>query len=281
MPLYVYDMMKERRKRMADGSVTIGVVLDTAAFSASVAAVQGELGSLASRIQQSLNGAFSGATIDASLVSAIAGLSQGISAASAGVEQSMLELAVSATTAFVGGGWAVSGVRASTELAAGIASGGGAAISAAQAIAEEAISSFDGGEWSVIGASMMDGIASGIYAAGASVVAAINEVAREAEAAVKSYYDIRSPSALMRDEVGVMISRGIAEGILSGADFVRGAMETVGESAYLGRGSSARSQANAGAVGSVTQNIYLRDSDSSPYRTARRIRRESEAIFRG
>ncbi len=134
----------------------------------------------------------------------------------------------------------------------------------------------DMGTWEAIGEDMMSGIASGIYAAGTEVITAIRSVARQAEMAVKEYYDIRSPSGLMREEVGVMISRGIAEGILSGAGFVNRAMETVGA------GTERVRRAENGAVGnrSVTQNIYLRDSDSSPYKTARRIRRESEAMFR-
>ena len=80
----------------------------------------------------------------------------------------------------------------------------------------------------------------------------------------------------MRDEVGVMISRGIAEGILSGASYVNGAIAEVYGTREFGHNASS----SGGMQGNVTQNIYLRDDDVSPYRTARRIRRESEAIFR-
>ncbi len=41
-----------------------------------------------------------------------------------------------------------------------------------------------------------------------------------------------------------------------------------------GQGSEAKERA------AVTQNIYLRESDPSPYKTARAIRRESEAMLR-
>lgn len=260
---------------MADGSVTIGVILDTAAFAASVAAVQGQVTSLAAGINQSLANAFSGATIDASLVAAVANLAAGVLAASANVEAAMNVLAVQATNAFVGGGWTEAGIGAANAIAGGITSGGGAVTAAVQAIAQSAVSAFSAGAWSSIGSDMMAGIASGIRAAGAEVVSAINQVAGEAETAVKEYYDIQSPSALMRDEVGVMISRGIAEGILSGSGFVRSAMDSVGRQA-----DRVRMTGNTGSAGTVTQNIYLRDSDASPYKTARRIRRESEAIFR-
>ncbi|MBO5127730.1 MAG: hypothetical protein J6D10_09185 [Clostridia bacterium] len=263
---------------MADGSVTIGVVLDTAAFAASVAGIQGQLSGMAVSINQSLTNAFSGAAVDASLVAAIANLAAGVTAASGSVEAAMTALALSASAAFANGGWSEAGSLAAQGIAGGVSSGGGAVIAAVQAVANQALAAFSSGTWSSIGHDMMSGIAAGVRAAGAEVTAAINSVAREAEEAVKQYYDIKSPSGLMRDEVGVMISRGIAEGILSGAGFVNRAMETVGSGAERIR------RAESGTFGygsrSVTQNIYLRDNDASPYKTARRIRRESEAMFR-
>lgn len=80
---------------------------------------------------------------------------------------------------------------------------------------------------------------------------------------------------ILWEEIDRNMMTGISDGILSGADFVNGAMETVGRGAERVRGTESASGGR-----SVTQNIYLRDSDASPYRTARRIRRESEAIFR-
>ena len=154
-------------------------------------------------------------------------------------------------------------------------SGGAAVAQAVSGIASQAAGAFSAGGWYGVGASMMQGVAEGVRAAGAEVTAAIRAVSAEAEAAVKSYYAIASPSRLMRDEVGVMISRGIAEGITDGAPYVREAMS----GAWSGvRGSGAGVVQEGGR--SVTQNIYLRDTDASPYRTARRIRRESEAMFR-
>ena len=98
-------------------------------------------------------------------------------------------------------------------------------------------------------------------------------VTLQTENAVREHFKINSPSALMRDEVGVMISRGIAEGITDGAGFIGRAVDGV----YAGYGEKLTAVQNGG---SVTQNIYLRDSDTSPYQTARRIRRESEAAQR-
>lgn len=263
---------------MADGSVTIGVVLDTAAFTASVSGIQGQLSGLAASINQSLTNAFSGAAVDASLVAAIANLAAGVTAASGSVEAAMTALAASASTAFAGGGWGEAGSMAAQGIAGGISSGGGAVIAAVQSVANQALSAFTSGSWSSIGHDMMSGVAAGVRAAGDDVTAAINSVAREAEESIKKYYDIKSPSGRMRDEVGVMISRGIAEGILSGAGFVNRAMETVG----IGTEHARRTESGTSGYGnrSLTQNIYLRDNDASPYKTARRIKRESEAMFR-
>ncbi len=262
---------------MADGSVTIGVLLDTAAFSSSIAAVEGQISSLGTRINQSLSAAFSGATIDSSFVTALTNLASSIMETSSMVETALLSVATAGINSFLSAGWAEAGSGAAGVIAGGILSGGGAVTSAVQSIAQTAMSAFSSGAWSYVGTNMMMGVAEGIRAAGAEVIAAINEVSKQTETAVKEYYDIQSPSALMRDEVGVMISRGIAEGILSGSGFVHTALESV----WPGTGQTRASDSTSSlAGGSVTQNIYLRDSDSSPYKTARRIKQESEAIFR-
>ena len=44
----------------------------------------------------------------------------------------------------------------------------------------------------------------------------------------KDVFQIRSPSAKMRDEVGVMLSRGIAEGIFAGSSYIENALAETG-----------------------------------------------------
>ena len=224
-----------------DGSVTIGVGLDTASFMQSLASLESELSAVGPRIVSALSASLGGD----GLVSVVAGA-----------------------------GWEGAGASAGQSLASGVSQSGAAVASAVSAIASQASGAFSGGGWFGIGASMMQGVAAGVRAAGAEVTAAIRAVSAEAEAAVKSYYAIASPSRLMRDEVGVMISRGIAEGITDGAPYV--------EEAMRGTWSGGRSVPvqQPGDSRAVTQNIYLRDTDASPYRTARRIRKESEAMFR-
>ncbi|MBQ3707691.1 MAG: hypothetical protein II889_07250 [Clostridia bacterium] len=235
-----------------DGSVTIGVGLDLASFTQSLASLESELSAVGPRIVSALTASLGGD----GLVSVVAAA------------------AAACVSAFVGAGWEGAGASAGASLASGISSSGAAVASAVSSLASQAAGAFSGGGWYGIGASMMQGVAAGVRAAGAEVTAAIRAVSAEAEAAVKSYYAIASPSRLMRDEVGIMISRGIAEGITDGAPYVREAMS----GAWNVRGSMGSPVQDGNR--SVTQNIYLRDTDASPYRTARRIRRESEAMFR-
>lgn len=267
---------------MADGSVVIGVGLDTAAFAAQSAALEAQIFRLAEQINSAMSTALNGAGLAASLNEAMTAVSSTFSSIGQTVTDTLHNAAASGTAEFVGAGWSEAGSSAASSLASGISAGGGAVSSAAGQIAGEALSAFSSGSFSSIGSEMMNGIAAGILASGASVVAAIRQVSAETEKAAKEYYKISSPSKLMHDEVGVMISRGIAEGILDGASFVGGAMSAVYGTPFGGGVSSGiyGSTAAAEPGRSVTQNIYLRDSDSSPYRTAKRIRRESEAIFR-
>lgn len=70
--------------------------------------------------------------------------------------------------------------------------------------------------------------------------------------------------------------RGMAEGMFResgtvGRDFGGGVTES-------GAGSGGRSAAEGTRM--LTQHIYLRENDPSPYQTARAIRRESEAMLR-
>lgn len=263
---------------MADGSVVIGVSLDTSAFTASADSLELQIRQLGSRVNTSMAQAFAADGISASMAAALVGVSQTVTTLAENITRTMQNAAENAVSAFTDAGWSSAGSQAASALAGGISSGGGNVNSAARAVSSQAASAFSGGSWAYIGQNIMSGVASGILAAGVEVVSAIRRVSEEASAAVKSYYQISSPSALMRDEVGVMISRGIAQGILDGSSFVGSAMNSV----YQGTAalSGANQPVGTSRSRAVTQNIYLKDDTASPYRTARRIKRESEAIFR-
>lgn len=258
-----------------DGSVIIGVNLDTSQVSSAAAALESQLSSLGVRLNQALYQPVEEMGIGEGIMNTINGIAEAITASSANVMASMSAMAASAIQGFTSAPWSSAGNNAMSALNSGVSGGSGAVISSVKSIASQAQSAFSGGSWSSIGYSMMSGVASGILSAGREIVAAIQKVSSDAENAVKGYYKIQSPSALMRDEVGVMISRGIAEGILGGSSYVNSAMEEL----YSPLRGSYREAGQADSR-TLTQNIYLRDSDSSPYLTAKRIKKESEAAFR-
>jgi|GEM_PF-1911790 len=260
---------------MADGSVVIGVGLDTADFARQLASLESQVSQIGARINQTMISSVAGNNIGTSFASSLQTLTQAALNVSAQVALIIDNMAHQCLTVFSAVGWEEGGRAAMSKIGDGITSGRLAVNTAFALAAADATSHFNNGSWTSIGHNIISGIAAGIRDAGGEVVAAIREVSERADSAVRDYYEIASPSALMRDEVGVMISRGMAEGILDGSGFVGNAMESVW---------SPTNSAGFGDIsqrsGSVTQNIYLRDDDSSPYRTARRIRRESEAIFR-
>lgn len=259
---------------MADGSVVIGVSLDTAAFAASVSTLETQVSQLGTKINSSVKDAFTSSGIDTSMSTVIAGVLRQVSILTDAMTLHMKNAATRGITSFLTANWHQLGEESMGRLALGISSGEGIVSGTLRGVAGSASSAFSG-SWSLVGRDIMLGIAEGIRSAGSHVINAVREVSAETDGAIREYYQISSPSALMRDEVGVMISRGIAEGITAGSSFIKGALGDIySQTAERGRTYESSSSKN------VTQNIYLRDDDSSPYLTAKRIKREGKAIFR-
>lgn len=258
-----------------DGSVVIGVSLDTSSVSSAVSALEMQLSMLGNQLNQALLSPVQNFSVGDGVYNTLSGISEAVMSSSASVTAAMSTLASGAISAFTSAPWSSAGAGAISSVAAGMNSSSSAVAAAAKNAANSASSAFSGGGWSSIGQSMMSGVASGIRAAGNEIISAIRQVAAEAERAVKDFFQIQSPSALMRDEVGVMISRGIAEGIISGRAYVTSALDSVYTEKMRG---SSQTQLSDGRR--LTQNIYLRDSDSSPYLTAKKIKRESEAVLK-
>ena len=84
----------------------------------------------------------------------------------------------------------------------------------------------------------MSGLAAGIISGRARVIAAIQSASRAAVLAAKKALDIRSPSHIFRDEVGVMAMRGFGEGVLEEskeqARIIRNASRYLTEEAQAG-----------------------------------------------
>ena len=84
-----------------------------------------------------------------------------------------------------------------------------------------------------IGANIVNGIVSGIQSKIGSIASSLLSGVNDAISAVKSKLGIHSPSRLMRDEVGVMIGRGMALGIDDSAAVVDRSMDSLVSSMSL------------------------------------------------
>lgn len=71
-------------------------------------------------------------------------------------------------------------------------------------------------EGDIVGSQIIDGIAAGIAAGTGRLIDAARQMASDVYATVTEFFDMRSPSRLMKMEVGMNITSGIAEGIQQG-----------------------------------------------------------------
>ncbi len=82
-------------------------------------------------------------------------------------------------------------------------------------------------DWLGLGSDILEGIGKGITSAVTAVVKAAKEAAQSIFNSVKDFFDIGSPSKLMRDEIGKWIPAGIAVGIEKNLDPVTEAMNDI------------------------------------------------------
>ncbi len=81
--------------------------------------------------------------------------------------------------------------------------------------------------WCDLGVNIIKGIIKGIISAARQLVNSIINIAKNALDAVKSFFGIHSPSRVMRDQVGIMIGKGLAVGIQQSAGIVDKAIDAL------------------------------------------------------
>ncbi|MBQ7922283.1 MAG: hypothetical protein IJ325_06870 [Clostridia bacterium] len=259
---------------MADGSVIIAAELDTEQFTAQIGALETQLAALSGRLRASVQTAVASSGVDTGMLLIISAVMSAMEGMAAKVYEQSASAAGGAVLAFGSADWRGAGANGAAGITTGFTERINALVYAAQVAADRIRNAFDG-NWYSVGSSISEGIAAGITASAGAVTAAIRTVSDQTMTTAKKVYDIASPSKMMKEEVGVMLSRGIAEGILDGSRYIQASLAQAGQRTALS--GSADSQSG---IGHVVQNIYLRDSDTSPYATARAIRRESEAMLR-
>lgn len=99
--------------------------------------------------------------------------------------------------------------------ASAVRSGQGLLISAVRDVMQHVLDTMreQAARFSTIGTQMMAGVSAGIYGASSGVYAAARQTAAQALAAMKDELGIQSPSRVMRDEVGMQIGYGLAQGM--------------------------------------------------------------------
>jgi len=122
----------------------------------------------------------------------------------------------------------------------------------------EMVKGFAAIDWGKLGKAIVDGIKNGVKNAAKGLADSVVNAASGALTGVKDFLGIRSPSRVMRDEVGTMIGAGMAQGITRSTNQVRAAMgglteqmTTAGPAAYSAGGG------NSGAVAGVSPTILV------------------------
>jgi phage-related protein len=110
------------------------------------------------------------------------------------------------------------GIEMIGQLAAGLIRAVPQAIKGIGEVIKGIQNAFKQINWGELGRAIIDGIAAGLRNAGHVLMDAALNAARGAFDTVKSFFGISSPSKLMRDQIGVYIPAGIAEGIEDGSD---------------------------------------------------------------
>lgn len=117
------------------------------------------------------------------------------------------------------------GVQLIASLVSGIIQSIPAVLSGVWEILKSAWDAFKDFDWLSLGKSIIDGIVSGITNFGGAIWNALKGAVSGAFNGVKKFFQIGSPSKLMKNEIGRFIPQGIAVGIEADADSVTDAMQ--------------------------------------------------------
>lgn len=113
--------------------------------------------------------------------------------------------------------WVGVGSKVINFILNGIKSVAGIISDKLRSIGEDAWDAFCNIDWFDLGSNVIDGIVSGLKAGVGWITDAARSVAQSAKDAAENLLGIASPSKVFRDEVGMMISKGLAIGIDKGA----------------------------------------------------------------
>ncbi|MCM1417148.1 MAG: hypothetical protein NC430_14650, partial [bacterium] len=172
-----------------------------------------------------------------------------------------------------------SGIELIGALISGIIRAIPSLVAALPQVFHAIINAFKGINWADLGKNIIDGVINGVKNAASSLINVFKDLAKSALDTVKDFFGIKSPSKVMRDQVGKMLPAGMAEGVEDGMDaeeeriraaMARGVPTTI--DGYIKSGGSSVGGGDAGAAGGgdFVQNLTINSPrELSPSETAR------------
>lgn len=118
-------------------------------------------------------------------------------------------------------------VKVIAELIAGLILAAPNLLAEAAEIAVDIANVVTSYDWKGLGGDILKGLANGLTAFVDVVISAAKKTASSIKNEFMEFFDIHSPSRVMRDEVGKQITLGIAEGILSKKEYAKKSAEEV------------------------------------------------------
>ena len=145
-----------------------------------------------------------------------------------------------------------------------------------QTIGTNAWNAFKNIDWAGVGSAVINGIVAGLSAAAGAVIDFMINLAKSALDAIKNFFGIKSPSKVMRDQVGKMLDYGLADGITDNMGVVLDAMDDLNDATFGGVTVSANpipTTADIGVGSGYVQNVYIESPKAlDPFEVARQTR---------
>ena len=141
-------------------------------------------------------------------------------------------------------------------------------------------------DWVSLGKNIIDGVIQGVKNAASSLISVFKDLASSALDAVKEFFGIKSPSRVMRDQVGKMIPAGMAIGVEEGmdeeedriVDAMRKGVPTTIDS-YINTKAGSVAAAGYSQNGGFQQNIAIYSpTQLSPSEVARQTRNQTRQM---
>ena len=216
------DFLKSIQWGSLGSSIMNSIVTGVKAIGSNLPSALGSIGRAAINMFKSINWAGVGKTVITLLSGAIKGAGKLIITG-------LKTIGKTAINGFKSVNWKGVGKSVITFLANAIKGAGKLVWNGLKNIGKTAVEKFKSIKWLDLGKNIITGIVSGLSSVGHKINDFLLGLAKKALGAVKSFFGIKSPSRVMRDEVGKRIAEGWALGIKKGGLEVQRAMDDLND----------------------------------------------------